>query len=149
DRESIYGPLNDLRLANLVQLPEWVRGKGQGYVITPLGKEVLNDPVFLAQLREGKAPAPTAPAAEPPQAMSRFDLGEAARKAFFGGGQARIAPILIAINLIMFAVSALVAYRTGIGAGQFLSSGDPTVLHKVGAVTANDLARGEWWRLIT
>lgn len=149
DRESIYGPLNELRLANLVQLTEWVRGKGQGYVITPLGKEVLSDPLFLAQLREGKAPVSSFPAAEPPQAMTRFDFGEVARKAFFGRGQVRITPILIAINLIMFVVAAVVAYRTGIGAGQFLNRGDPIVLHKIGAVKAEDLARGEWWRLIT
>src|ERR1700758_3627253 len=44
DRESLYGPLNDLRIANLIQLTEWALGKGQGYTITPLGKEVLNDP---------------------------------------------------------------------------------------------------------
>ena len=57
NRDSLYGPLNDLRVANLVQLTEWIRGKGQGYVITPLGREVLADPVALGQLRDGKPPA--------------------------------------------------------------------------------------------
>ena len=28
DRESFYGPLNDLRIASLVQLSEWQVGKG-------------------------------------------------------------------------------------------------------------------------
>src|SRR6476620_3289870 len=54
DREGLYGPLNDLRVANLVQLTDWVKGKGQGYLITRLGREVLSDPAFLAQLRPGR-----------------------------------------------------------------------------------------------
>ena len=57
DREGLYGPLNDLRVANLVQLTDWVAGKGQGYVLTMLGREVLSDPAALAQLRDG-APRP-------------------------------------------------------------------------------------------
>src|SRR5262245_50118103 len=85
DRESLYAPLNDLRLANLVQLTDWVQGKGQGYQITPLGKEVLNDPAFLERLRDGKVPAVAeAPVGEPigtPSGSSRFERGEVARRA--------------------------------------------------------------------
>src|SRR5262245_45020728 len=66
DRERLYGPLNDLRLAQLVQLTEWVQGKGQGYLITPLGKEVLNDPAALARLRDGKSLRPEAETSEEP-----------------------------------------------------------------------------------
>ncbi len=145
----MYGPLNDLRTANLVQLTEWIRGKGQGYVITPLGKEVLGDPLFLAQLREGKPTAKPTPVAETPTATTRFDLGEVARRAFYFPGQARITPLLILANLVMFAISLAVAYHDGVGAWHFLKSGDPVVLQKVGAVTADDLARGDWWRLVT
>src|SRR5829696_7398898 len=100
DREGLYGPLNDLRVANLVQLTDWVKGKGQGYRITPLGREVLSDPAFLAQLREGKATAPAPVAVAPePTGTTRFDRGEAARRAFFLPGQVRVVPVLIALNL--------------------------------------------------
>lgn len=149
NRESIYGPMNDLRGANLVQLTEWIRGKGQGYIITPLGKEVLDDPVFLAQLREGKSLTSTKETPESSSKINRFELGEAARRAFYFPAKARVAPVLIAINLIMFVISMAVAYRSGVGIGQFLNRGDAVVLHKVGAVSADDLARGEWWRLVT
>lgn len=149
DRDSLYGPLNDLRAANLVQLTEWIRGKGQGYVITPLGKEVLSDPVFLAQLRDGKPPAQSVVKAEPAAAATRFEIGEIARKAFYSPGQPRIVPLLLLANLIMFAVSLVVANRAGVGAWHFMGSGDPIALDKAGAVTVEDLARGEWWRLIT
>jgi membrane associated rhomboid family serine protease len=149
DRESLYAPLNDLRAANLVTLTDWVRGKGQGYVITPLGKDVLANPTFLAQLRDGKPTAPSAAKAEPAAPVTRFDIGEVARKAFFAENQPRIVPILLLANLIMFAVSLVVAHRNGVGAWHFLGSGDPIALDKAGAVTVEDLARGEWWRLIT
>jgi rhomboid protease GluP len=148
-RESLYSPLNDLRIANLVQLTEWVRGKGQGYTITPLGKEVLDDPLFLAQLREGKAAAKPAPVAEANSAATRFDRGELARQAFFESTRLRVVPALMLINIVMFAASIVVSYRTGVGAWRFLSTGDPIALHKIGAVNADDLARGEWWRLVT
>jgi membrane associated rhomboid family serine protease len=151
DPETLYGPLNDLRVASLVQLTEWVQGKGQGYIITPLGKEVLNDPVFLNELRDGRitqaAPAPEKASDRP--IATRFDLGEAARRAFFYGAPVRVVPILIIANLVMFTVSFAVAYRTGVPAGRFLGGGDVLALHKVGAVGADDLAKGEWWRLIT
>jgi membrane associated rhomboid family serine protease len=151
NRETLYGPLNDLRIANLVQLTDWVRGKGQGYIITPLGKEVLNDPVFLAQLREGKGAllAAAAPAAEPASGTTRFDRGEAARRAFFLPGPIRVVPVLILLNVAAFVASFAVALRTGIPAMQFIGQGDVIALHKAGAVGAPDLAKGEWWRLVT
>src|SRR5436305_64565 len=123
DRDSLYGPLNDLRIANLVQLTEWVRGKGQGYVITPLGKEVLADPVVLGQLREGKSPAAPVAKAEPAAPATRFDIGELARKAFYSPGQPRIVPLLLLANLVMFAVSLVIANRSGVGVWHFLGRG--------------------------
>src|SRR5262249_52647075 len=89
DLESLYGPLTDLRLANLVELTEWVPGKGQGYILTPLGKEVLNDPVFLARLREGKTAVEPPPPPDPVAAAdrpTRFERGEEARRAFYESG---------------------------------------------------------------
>ena len=68
DRETLYAPLNDLRVANLVQLTDWVHGRGQGYLITPM---------------------------------------------------------------------------------EFLNRGDIRTLHELGAVGAPDIAKGEWWRLLT
>jgi rhomboid protease GluP len=151
DRETLYGPLNDLRVANLVQLTDWVRDKGQGYLITPLGREVLSDPAILAQLREGKAtaPAPVAPAPAPAGA-TRFERGEAARRAVFQPGVVRVIPALLLANIVAFAGSFAVAVRSvGVDPMKFLGGGDVLALHKVGAVGAPDLARGEWWRLLT
>ncbi len=152
DREALYGPLNDLRLANLVELTEWVEGKGQGYLITPLGREVLADPLFLSQLRAGKA-APAAPPTTGPESEptgeTRFERGEAARSAFFLPGRARVVPGLLAINLLAFVASVVYAVSEGIPFGKFLFAGDSIALSKFGGLTAPGLARGEWWRLVT
>jgi len=150
DIESFYGPLNDLRQASLVQLTEWITGKGQGYTIAPLGKEVLEDPVFLAQLRAGKSSAVPSKTSEPADRTTptRFDIGEAAREAFFFKGRVRVTPIIIFLNLIAFGISIAVAIRSGVPMGKFLGGGDGEAMQKVGAITAADLAHGEWWRLL-
>ena len=152
DRERLYGPLNDLRLAQLVQLTEWVQGKGQGYLITPLGKEVLNDPTSLARLRDGKGLAPAAAPAEstrPTTGTSRFERGEAARRAFYSPGAPRIVPTLILINILAFLISIAVAAASNATPRDFVHHGDLPTLRKVGVLDAPDLANGEWWRLLT
>jgi rhomboid protease GluP len=150
DRESLYGPLNDLRVANLVQLTDWVPGKGQGYVLTMLGREVLSDPAALAQLRDGPPPAP--PAAGPgvgPAEPTPFEIGEAARRAFFMPGLVRVVPMLMLVNVVAFAGSLALAARTGMDPLEFLGKGSPLALERVGALTASGIAKGEWWRLLT
>jgi rhomboid protease GluP len=152
DREALYGPLNDLRLANLVELTEWVEGKGQGYLITPLGREVLADPLFLSQLRAGKATAAAPPTTGPepePTGENRFERGEVARSAFFYPGRVRVAPVLLAINLLVFVASIVYAVSEGVPFGRFIAGGDPIALSKFGGLSAPALAKGEWWRLLT
>lgn len=150
DREALYAPLNDLRLAHLVELTEWVAGQGQGYLITPLGREVLGDPLFLAQLRAGKTAAvsPAAPSV-PPTAPTPFERGEAARASFLSVGTARLVPTLILLNILAFATSVAIAAREGVPVPRFVGDGDPIVLDKVGGLSVTGLAKGEWWRLVS
>jgi membrane associated rhomboid family serine protease len=151
DREALFGPLNDLRIANLVQLTDWIKSKGQGYVITGLGREVLNDAGSLARLREGKSLAPAAPepVAESSAGASRFERGEIARRAFFLPGTVRVVPVLIGLNLLGFMISFAIAIRTGVDPMKFIGQGDVIALQKSGAAGAPELAEGEWWRLLT
>jgi membrane associated rhomboid family serine protease len=115
-----------------------------------LGREVLSDPAALAQLRDGPLPVPTTagPAAEATE-PTPFDIGEAARRAFFMPGRVWVVPLLILVNLVTFAGSFAMAVRNGTGPMDFLSGGDVRTLHQLGAVSAPDIARGEWWRLLT
>lgn len=149
DREAYYGPLNDLRAAGLVELTEWVPGAGQGYVITALGREVLADPIFLSQLRDGPRVAPPTPNRSEPDVSTPLARGDSARDAFYFPTQARIVPLLILVNLIAFGAAFVLATRGGIPAMKFLGTGDPIALERAGALTIVGLAKGEWWRLVS
>src|SRR5262249_24112305 len=65
-RQTLDAPLTDLRLANLVKLTDWERDVGQGYLLTPLGQEVMQNPALLAQLAKGLKPESPPEADEPP-----------------------------------------------------------------------------------
>jgi membrane associated rhomboid family serine protease len=149
DREGLYAPLNDLRVANLVQLTDWMPGKGQGYVLTMLGREVLADPAALAQLRDGPPTAAPAAPVVSPAGPTTYDVSEAARRAFFEPGRVRVVPTLLVINIVAFGASFAVAARAGIDPWEFLGRGSPTALERAGALSAPAVAHGEWWRLLT
>jgi rhomboid protease GluP len=151
NREGLYAPLNDLRVAGLVQLTEWIAGKGQGYVLTMLGREVLSDPAALTQLGDAQmiAPRPTASTDAAGGTATTFDIGEAARRAYYEAGRVRVVPVLMLINIVAFTGSFAVAARSGFDPWDFLGKGGPLVLEKVGALSVTDIAKGEWWRLLT
>jgi membrane associated rhomboid family serine protease len=81
--------------------------------------------------------------------LTRYEIGETARRAMYEPTRPRVMPVLLALNLIAFAVSAYVAGQMGVPVGKFVTqNGDPVVMHKLGAVSPVDLIRGEWWRLL-
>src|SRR5579872_7391764 len=41
DRDSLDEPLSQLRITGLIRVADWVRGVGQGYLLTPLGEKAL------------------------------------------------------------------------------------------------------------
>lgn len=155
-RDSLDSPLNDLRLAGLMRLTEWEKGWGQGYVLTEFGEQVLKNPAALAKFREGVHAVvrthiispPEAPDS-PPAPLTAFDRGEELRNALYYPEPPRVVPILILINMIAFAITFYMAIRADIPANRFASQGDSIVLRQAGALTAPDLVRGDWWRLIT
>ena len=65
-RDSLDEPLAELRVAGLVLAAEWLRGVGQGYALTPVGKAVVADPAALERLKQGAAPASVVPLLTPP-----------------------------------------------------------------------------------
>ena len=149
DRDALYAPLNDLRLANLIELTDWLANSGQGYILTAHGRDLCGDANFLAQV--GKTPAPRATAETPVvrEPLNRFERGEAARQAFFFQQPTRVVPILIVLNVVIFMATFAVALYDGVDPVRFLSGGDATVLAKCGALSVIDLAKDEWWRLFT
>lgn len=151
-RERLDQHLDQLRLAGLVRLTEWVQGKGQGYAVTPQGQTVLESPRLLARLRQGEAPAVAA--AEPPAAAhgaaTRWERGEAARAALLHPAPARVTPLLIAANGAVFVAGLSLAVQQQVPLSRFIYGSAVDILHQTGALRGADVyLAGQWWRLLT
>jgi rhomboid protease GluP len=144
-RDSLDRPLNELREGELVRVVTWVRGLGQGYALTPDGQTALNNTAALERLR---ALIPDGDTAEMPATGPETDQATT-RSAVTDMRPPLVTPAMLVASAAWFAVGLLVAVRAGVPTGRYLWSGDPTVLHRLGAVTAADLVNGEWWRLAT
>lgn len=153
-REQLDGPLNDLRLAGLLKMTEWVKDIGQGYLLTPFGKEVLDNPQFLARLREGLRPTLTVeeerPEAERPDssAPTTFERGEVVRNALLYPQPPRVTWVLIGLNVLVFLIGILWSNQGGVQGGLFLEGRDGKTIREMGALTAFDLINGDWWRVL-
>jgi membrane associated rhomboid family serine protease len=130
-REALEEPLAELRAAGLVQVVTWVKGVGQGYAVTPDGEKA-------ADRSPPPAPTPTAPALATPALDGVLDLRPPL-----------VTSCLIGVNVIWFVAAVLFALRWNIPLPAALGGGSVGVLERVGAVSAPDLLRGDWWRLVT
>jgi rhomboid protease GluP len=154
-RDSLDAALETLRMGGLAELTEWVAGSGQGYAVTEAGTDVVRSPAQLAKLARGLLPA-VAPQRPAPRDDDSFDLrgrgdwlrGETVRDAVFRPIPARVTTVLIALNVLVFAVGYYLAERMNV-AHEFLERGEPRVVHDTGGVTRHDLVDGEWWRLMS
>ncbi len=142
-RDALDEPLNELRLAGLVHVATWIRGKGQGYALTEDGEAALADPSLPLRLQSTATPIETPPLAlSEPEAAPPTTAGIEVRPPV-------VTPALIAANVIWFLVGVGFAIAQGTPLGSFLSKGDTGVMHRTGAVGPFDLLNGEWWRLGT
>jgi rhomboid protease GluP len=158
-RDSLDEPLEKLRLAGLVKLTDWVKDRGQGYVLTQQGITALQDAKILARVRDGKIkPASSFPKPAARPRWSSWDRGEAIREVFLDPPDPVVAKTILFITALLFVMGLYVAHRAklpyehylygraeGPDNGRILSE----VKHEFGGLTALDLARGQWWRLLT
>jgi membrane associated rhomboid family serine protease len=149
DRNDLDGPLGQLRLADLVRVATWIRGVGQGYVLTPEG---------VALAASGMAVPPASPQLEPKPLVENVEEStpaltpeeQAARLFGLNLRTPVFVPIMLVANVCWFIVGAVMAVRGGDPIGQYLAQGKPPqLLHQIGAVTGTDLLHGEWWRLLS
>ncbi len=145
DRLNLY--LEDLWLDGLVQKAEGSPETGPGLTLTEAGREVLEDPVALERLKEGRAVKPG-------------DQGGAVREAF----RRRTRPIatlgVIAVNAAAFLYTMYLASRLGIvsdfialspfgGANPVVAQRVQNVIIQAGAIYGGGWLNGEWWLLLT
>ncbi len=142
DRNSLDEPLNLLRTSGYIRVATWVRGLGQGYVLTPEGQAALANGLGLAATPEPDLPPlPFSPNPRLPAEFER-QLAREPHAAF-------AVPLLLMANVLWFFVGIVAVVRGGYPLGRYLSDGHPYLLHRLGAVTGSDLQGGEWWRLVT
>jgi rhomboid protease GluP len=113
---------------------------GPGVVLTPRGESVAADPDLFARLGTG----------EP---LDSADAGAIVRHSIRREVTPTLTRVIIAANVAVFAWSMYLANNAG-GNGAFLrgplmGGGGGNVLQRAGGLSAGDLVRGEWWRLLT
>jgi membrane associated rhomboid family serine protease len=158
-REQLDPYLDQLRMGGLIHLTEWVQGTGQGYALTPSGKEVLDNPRYLNRLRAGELSRrfSQGPASSDIRGSrgTAWDRGEAVRDALLGSYTPVVTYGLIAINVLVFLAGYWLASVRQVNLDDYLRGGDNTgevakIQELIGALRGGDVyVRGQWWRLLT
>jgi membrane associated rhomboid family serine protease len=153
-REQLDRWLDELRLAGLIRLTDWVQGQGQGYILTPAGQDVVNNPRLLEKVQAGQVPrvpaaAPATVVPQPRRGMNAWERGEAIRAALLYPARPVVTYALIAANVVVFCGGLALAQRAQIPLNKFVAGGHAEILEAMGAVRADDVLSGDWWRLLT
>ncbi len=160
-RDSLDPHLEQLRLAGLIQLTDWVPVMGQGYVLTPAGVQALQTPRTLDRLRQGQMPAPAVtpyivqlPRSAPVR-TGTWDRGEAVREALLGTPSFPVVTFgLILANVLVFLAGLVLAQSWGIPASAYIMGGGNekvlAIQQQIGFLDGEDFyLRGQWWRLLS
>jgi rhomboid protease GluP len=132
-----------LELAWLEKLVEKVTGSpetGPGFVLTSLGGQVLQEPEMAQRLRDGVP-------------LVEDDPGAVVRSRLRQPQRPLVNRLLVAANLAVFAFGLYLAAGEN-KAKEFLIGLIPNaqvsqIWHKTGSMSAPDILKGEWWRLLT
>lgn len=168
DRDQLDQGLDQLRLADLVRLTDWIAGKGQGYALTEEGQAVVRQGGNLQQALHRPKPAPTRLEL---RELTPWERGEAVRDAFVRPTAPVVTLTLVLLNGLVFCAGVGLAsyhqvdlnvYFSGSlgarlvpqmqqgheGAGQMRGLG--LVYHELGSLGPEDvLVQDQWWRLLT
>ncbi|MFO0798962.1 MAG: rhomboid family intramembrane serine protease [Gemmataceae bacterium] len=128
-RTALDDALAELRNAGLVRVAAWEKGVGQGYVATPDGERVA---------ARAAVPAPDGFEPVSPTLAGLLDFRPPL-----------VTPVLIGLNVLWYAVGVAVALKWRQSPAGALGAPWVSVLERLGAVSAQDLLNGQWWRLGT
>jgi membrane associated rhomboid family serine protease len=150
-RDNLDEPLLVLRQAGLVRVGDWVRGQGQGFAITPAGRETLAEPDRPIVPPPDEMPRDEEARPEPPAdtGLTAYDRGELTREAFLAQRPAVVTPVLIFANAAWFVAGLATAWQMGVPNADYLEGKNRLVLLRIGAAFGPNLLAGEWWRLLS
>ncbi|MDW8243578.1 MAG: rhomboid family intramembrane serine protease [Thermogemmata sp.] len=130
-RDALDDPLTDLRLAGLIEVVTWVKGRGQGYRLTPAGRQALQGSV---------AATPPLPDATTTQSSDKLPLNLQPLVMVW---------VLAGACLLVFLGGLAVATLTGNSLRDYLTGQDVRTVHRLGGIRGSDLLQGQWYRLLT
>ena len=150
-RDRLDGPVWQLRQAGLIAVADWVKGRGQGFTVTPDGFRVLAGKAGGGMLR----PAPAGPPAAGSEWAATPLVDPAVLAATPDGPAVRakdprptvVAPALLLVCVAWFLAGAGWGGWAGRPVGPYLAGRDVAAVMDAGAVTGRALYQGEWWRL--
>jgi len=156
-RDALDASLDELRLGGLIRLTDWVQGSGQGYVLTPEGKEVVQSPRLLGRLRANGVPArPTPPLTKPGVREGHttpWERGEDVRAALLSTDTPKVTLVLLFLNLLVFAYGYVLAVQDQVSFTDYIGGSSPRVLeilHRTGSLARLDIVvHNQWWRLLS
>jgi rhomboid protease GluP len=158
DRASIDEPLWLLRQAELVQVADWIKGRGQGFVVTDSGREALQQPNPAKAIDDARAMPQKPLVDEDPDRIEEeedryeptvYDRGETTRQAFFGPQSPYVTWLFLWANVFWFLFCWTQASKDNLSTTDFLKSPTGPFLIRHGAAFGPSLLMGEWWRLIS
>jgi rhomboid protease GluP len=140
DPDVLLDMLELLWLEGLIQKAPGTPETGPGVQLTPLGRQVLEDPAVRERLRRGE------PLTRDPGAVVRNSLRRPVTPV--------VTRLLVGANVLVFVWGAFLAsqrpgllgtYLTGFGGGgRYLA-----LLLDLGAAVSSLVMQGQWWRLVT
>ncbi len=123
DRASLDEPLDQLRMGGLIELTEWVQGKGQGYILTLPGAAILKNPRMLNRLQT-QGPPPVTNSPPPRQFQDGGAPGVARAKTIRDALTDPSPPVmtraLLGANLVVFGLGLILASQQSV-AGDYLT----------------------------
>jgi len=150
NRDALDEPLNQLRMAGLIEIATWVRGVGQGYQLTALGRETARRPPMPLPVpprdRSVKLAASPDELDRPLGAVSDY---QPLSPWEMESRPTRVVPILLIVNVAWFAIGLVLAHRAGVATETYLKGGNAELLHRLGGIRGLDLLEGNWWRLVS
>jgi len=152
-RDSLNSPLSDLRISGLVELTDWVSGKGQGYRITTDGRDVLKNPSgIIKRIAEGSRLVPIRTSSTETRTIrgtDRWGQGQAVVQAMTQPIEPKVTRLLVMANLIMYGVGLAIAVVNGFSWNDYLSRPSPEVLLQSGALLGSEVIQGQLSQLLT
>jgi membrane associated rhomboid family serine protease len=142
--EQLTALLELLWLEGLIQKAPGSPETGPGVTLTDRGREVVEDPEAMRRLIAGQLVRPG-------------DIGGTIRQSLRQRSRPIVTQSLVAANIVVFAIGALLAARTPGLLGEYLmgfinrghTDAWNSLMDRLGILTFGHIVRGQWWRLLT